>query len=107
MVAVAGAIDSSARRVLAARENLVAARLGSARLHEVLAMKEPEADSGVSETHPDYSWEILIEESPFWIGELELASRTLRIEVVIRWRNGERELHLVSRRPAKIEGARR
>ena len=107
MVAVAGAINTSARRVLAARENLVASRIASARLHEVLSRNKPEPDSGVEESHPGFSWEVLTEEAAYWIGDLELAQRSLRIEVVIRWRDGSRELHLVSRRPAEIEGGRR
>lgn len=107
MVAVAGAIDTSARRVLAARENLVAARVASALLHEVLATKEPAPDAGVSEAHPDFTWEVRIDEEPFHIGELELAARTLRIEVEVRWKQGQRSILLVSRRPPRIEGGRR
>jgi hypothetical protein len=107
MVAVSGAIDSSARRVLAARENLVAGRLAQAKLHEVLSSREMTEEEGVSEFHPAYHWRVRLKEEEFHLGKLDFAPKTQRVEVLVTWRGGARRLSLVSRRQEKIEGARR
>lgn len=99
MVAVAGAIDTCAERILAARENLVAARLADARLQEALALDDPEAaaGAGVGDEDRRFQYTVEVRDEPVTLAELELGKRNKLIEVVVTWRHGERRLVVQTR----------
>lgn len=101
MVAVAGAIEASARRVREARDAVVAGRLASAKLEEALVLRSA-ADAADSGEHPgreDMRWRVVVDEGAFQLGELELGEDWALVTVEVTWRGGDRRTVQSSRRP--------
>lgn len=102
LVAVAGAVDVSAARVLDARRLVVAGRIARSRLAEVLITPDPRdlPRAGVSEDRR-YRWTLEVREESFELEELELDPKTLACTVTVSWLDGARSFQLTTRRPPR------
>lgn len=104
LMAVAGAVDIGARRIMLARELVVASRLANSILQEVLATEDlgDVLGEGAFEDHRGFRWRVDAEEEGFEIAELELAPEMRKVTIEVTWRAGDRRVVLVTRRPLEL-----
>lgn len=101
LVAVAGAVQMCGRRVREARQLLVASRVAEAQLNLALQSIDPDKldTSGRDDGHPDYRWELSVEEGePYPFQDLTLGERTWVIRVRVHWDRDRRQFEAVARR---------
>ena len=109
LVAIAGAVQVSGRRVRSARKLLRASRIANAKMNHALQTIDPSEleRSGVDPDLPEFRWELEVEEGELYeFEDFNLGDKTWVIRVQVRWDNGKKSFSATARRLKNLTGAR-
>ncbi len=102
LVAVAGAVEVGARRVMQARRSAELARLADTKLAEVHLVDDlgDVESSGRFDESPGHHWRVAIEDAPLRVAEIELGADLRKVLVTVESADGKDRIEFSLRRPA-------